>query len=99
MAVMPFHVRMAEIFWTQRQRPLTESEVIEMVHCHIANASYCWDLIALQSQSFLAHEVEDWDWLHSICKQIDELESKYDSSIIYFGKTKKPGSKKRNTDN
>ncbi|WP_425453933.1 DUF7667 family protein [Paenibacillus flagellatus] len=81
---MPFHVRMAELFLTQRRRPLTDAEVLEMTHCMAANANYCWELVALQNMSFAAYQAGDMQWLHEVCAQIDALED---------GQTKRPGRK------
>lgn len=86
MGVMPYHVRMAEIFTLQRRRQLTAEELIEMTHCLAANAKYCWDLIALQNMSLAAYAAGDMEWLHDICAQIDALEEKQ----VH---TKKPGRK------
>jgi len=72
---MPFHVRMAELFLTQRRRPLTDAEVLEMTHCLTLNAEYCWDLVALQNKSFAAYQSGDMEWLHEICAEIDAIEA------------------------
>lgn len=80
MSVMPYHVRLAELWMTQRRRQLTDAEAIEMTHCLAANAKYCWDLVALQNMSYAAYAAGDMEWLHDICKQIDALESKAGSA-------------------
>lgn len=74
MGVMPYHVRLAELFLLQKQRQLTDAEVLDLTHCMAANAKYCWDLVALQNMSFAAYQAGDMQWLHDICEQIDALE-------------------------
>jgi hypothetical protein len=86
---MPYHIRLAELFLTQRRRPLTDEETLEMVHCLTANAEYCWDLVTLQNLSFAAYQAGDMEWLHEICAQIDALESGMKMPM----KKKKPGRK------
>jgi hypothetical protein len=76
MGVMPYHVRLAELFLMQKRRKLTDPEVMEMTHCLAANAKYCWDLVALQNMSFAAYQAGDMEWLHDICNQIDALEER-----------------------
>lgn len=76
MSVMPFHVRLAELFMLQRRRHLTDPEVIEMTHCLTANAKYCWDLVALQNLSYAAYAAGDMEWLHEVCVKIDALEER-----------------------
>ena len=76
MGVMPYHVRLAELFTLQRRRQLTDAEVLEMTHCLAANAKYCWDLVALQNMSLAAYMAGDMEWLHEVCNQIDALEEK-----------------------
>lgn len=76
MGVMPYHVRLAELFVTQKRRELTDLEVIEMTHCMAANAKYCWELVTLQNLSFAAYSAGDVEWLHQICAQIDALEER-----------------------
>jgi hypothetical protein len=83
LGVMPYHIRLAELFVTQKRRTLTDVEVMELTHCMAANAKYCWDLIALQNLSYAAYAAGDMDWLHEICAKIDAHE---DQQI-----TKKPG--------
>lgn len=85
MGVMPYHVRLAELFLLQRQRPLTDAEVMEMTHCLTANAKYCWDIVSLQNMSYAAYAAGDMEWLHDICAQIDTYE------IAWIDK--KPGQK------
>jgi hypothetical protein len=73
---MPYHVRLAELFLLQKQRQLTDVEVLDMTHCLAANAKYCWDLVVLQNLSYAAYAAGDMEWLHNICAQIDALEEK-----------------------
>ncbi|WP_344912916.1 DUF7667 family protein [Paenibacillus hodogayensis] len=73
---MPYHVRLAELFFLQKRRQLTDTEVLDMTHCLAASAKYCWDLVALKNMSLAAYQVGDMEWLHDICNQIDALEEK-----------------------
>ena len=87
---MPFHVRLAELWVLQRRRNLNEAELLEMTHCLMANAKYCWDVVTLQNLSLLAYEAQDMAWVQEICAQIEAIEAGQEK--------KKPGSK-RNTGN
>lgn len=71
---MPYHVRMAELWIAQRSRQLTEEELLEMTHCHAANANYCWEIVSLQNMSFAAYQAGDMEWLHEICAQLEALD-------------------------
>lgn len=73
MGVMPYHVRMAELWTLSKRRMLTDMEAVELNHCMAANAKYCWDLVALQNMSLAAYMVGDMEWLHEVCAQIDAL--------------------------
>lgn len=86
MGVMPYHVRLAELFLLQKKRQLTDDEILDMTHCLAANAKYCWDLVALQNLSYAAYAAGDMQWLHEICAQIEALEERQT-------KIKKPGHK------
>lgn len=92
MGVMPYHVRLAELFLVQRRRALTDAEVLEMTHCLTANANYCWELVSLQNKSYAAYAVGDMEWLHEICAEIDALET---TGVQIPKKTKKPDRKRR----
>jgi len=87
MGVMPFHVRLAELWVTQRRRNLTEAELLEMTHCLMANAKYCWDIVTLQNLSLLAYQAQDMAWVQEICAQIEAIEAGQE-------KKKNPGSKR-----
>ncbi len=83
MGVMPYHVRLAELFLLQKRRKLKDVEVMEMTHCLAANAKYCWDIVTLHNLSYAAYSAGDMAWLHDICAQIDAYEE--------GNTTKKPG--------
>lgn len=87
MGVMPYHVRLAELWMLQKRRQLTDAEAIEMTHCLAANAKYCWDLIALNNMSLAAYQAGDMAWLHEICAQIEAIEMTSGGT----GTKKKPG--------
>lgn len=70
----PVHARMAELWTKQKRRPLTESEQEEFIHCLEANANRAWKLALLENFSLMASMTNDTEWMHSLCKQIEELE-------------------------
>ncbi|MGE7225451.1 DUF7667 family protein [Paenibacillus glucanolyticus] len=83
MAVIAIHQRMAELWTIRKRRELTNAELDEMALCLDANANYVWKMVRLENLSLMASMTNDYDWLHEICRRIDELE----------GETKKPGHK------
>lgn len=68
------HQRMAELTTINKKRPLTESEMDEMAICLEANAKKAWKLAALENLSLVASMSQDMEWMHEICRQIEELE-------------------------
>lgn len=68
------HQRLGELWTIQKKRLLTEEELDEMSHCLEANAKKAWKLATLESLSLAASMTNDTEWLHEICKQIEELE-------------------------
>jgi hypothetical protein len=68
------HERMAELWTIQQQRPLKNSEKLEMEICQKANVLYCWDWARLKHFSVIASETNDVQLHHEICAQIEELQ-------------------------
>jgi hypothetical protein len=71
------HWRMAELHRIGDRRDLTEAEQKEMEHCIKLNADFAWKLSQLYNWSYVASTIDDYDWLHDICAEIDKLEIQY----------------------
>lgn len=67
------HQRMAELWSIQKKRPLTKNEETEMVHCLEANMRKAWKLAELKNLSLTASLINDTQWQHEICKDIDKV--------------------------
>ena len=86
MGMMPIHQRIAELWTVNKRRPLTPDEMAEMQHCLTENAKLAWKIAHLENLSLMASMTNDMEWLHDICREIDDLQAGI--------KTKKPGPKK-----
>lgn len=86
MGVKPFQWRLAELWVVNKRRELTPEEMTEFQHCLSLNAKYCWEMAYLENMSLMASLINDVDWQHEICLEIDHLE--------LTGKRKKPAPKK-----
>jgi hypothetical protein len=75
--MLTFHQRMAELWRLKTKRPLTEKEETEMIMCLKANEGYAHKLMKLQNLSLQASLVNDYDWLHDLCAEIDKLEAQF----------------------
>ncbi|MNG24229.1 hypothetical protein D3C84_1089290 [compost metagenome] len=64
---------MAELWTVNKKRELCQAELAELDHCLQQNATYVWNLVQLQNLSYMAATVHDTDWLHEICRDIDDL--------------------------
>lgn len=84
------HQRIAELWHKHSVRGLSEAETRELGLCLNANVKRAWEIAKLENLSLIASMTNDFDWLHDICRQIDELESPVTKQ------KKKPG-RKRNT--
>jgi len=71
------HWRLAELTRINRKRDLSEAEKAEMQHCLQLNSEYAWKLSQLYNWSYIASTIDDYDWLHEICAEIDKLEIAY----------------------
>lgn len=72
--IKPFHQRMAELWTISRGRKLTESEARELDMCLEANASHVWRRIRLENLSLIASLVNDTDWQHDICGDMEDAQ-------------------------
>jgi hypothetical protein len=79
-AITAVHRRLAELADKAKRlggyANLSEAEQVELSHCLHANANLVYRYDVLTTLSWIAHEVNDVEWQHDICRQIDELESK-----------------------
>lgn len=75
--------RLAELWIAQRVRDLTDEELDEMNMVLTANANYIQRMSALHELSYQASCVNDADWQHDICRQIEELERKHEVKHVF----------------
>ncbi|MCR8982864.1 hypothetical protein [Brevibacillus laterosporus] len=59
------HQRMAELWFINKIRELTDSEKTEMSYCLIANAKRAWEIAKMKKLSLIASMTSDPDWQHS----------------------------------
>lgn len=69
----PVHVRLGELWFINKKRPLTASEEKELAQCMEANANKAWKLAQLKNMSLVASTINDTIWQHEICQQIDKV--------------------------
>lgn len=76
--MFPIHRRLAEL-WSKKGKDngLTDDECLEFTMCLNVNMDYAYQLSRLENLSYLAYMTNDTDWLHDICKDIDDLEDKF----------------------
>ncbi|MFC3768332.1 hypothetical protein [Paenibacillus sp. GCM10012303] len=77
--IHPIHRRLAQIQFKAEvvgYDQLTQEDQVELRHCLIVNGQLVRRLDELKQLSFIAYTVDDRDWQHEICKQIEELEAK-----------------------
>ncbi|MED1789211.1 hypothetical protein P4V47_17265 [Brevibacillus laterosporus] len=68
------HQRMAELWFINKTRELTDSELTEMSHCLRANAQRAWEIAKLKNLSLIASLTNDTDWQHELCSRIEKIE-------------------------
>ncbi|ATO48415.1 hypothetical protein P4V86_01955 [Brevibacillus laterosporus] len=68
------HQRMAELWFINKTRELTDSEMTEMSHCLSANAKRAWKIAKLKNLSLIASMTNDTDWQHELCSRIEKIE-------------------------
>lgn len=73
MKLMPIYERMAELRIIQKRRKLTDSERLEMEHCLDVNADHCMRLAQLYNLSLMASMIEDEEWQHELCQEIERF--------------------------
>lgn len=72
--IKPVHQRMAELWTISRGRKLTDAEARELDMCLEANASDVWRRIRLENLSLIASMVNDTDWQHDICGDMEDAQ-------------------------
>ncbi|NTZ20902.1 hypothetical protein EXW96_26305 [Paenibacillus sp. JMULE4] len=79
-AIHPIHRRLAELQMKAERLggwgKLPKSEQQEISYCLTVNAKLVYELDALKSLAFHAHEMGDLEWEQDLCRKIDELEVK-----------------------
>ncbi|MGG1442681.1 hypothetical protein ABE354_11670 [Brevibacillus laterosporus] len=67
------HQRMAELWFINKTRELTNSEMTEISHCLSANVKSL-EIAKLKSLSLIASMTSDTDWQHELCARIEKKE-------------------------
>ena len=68
------HQRMAELWFINKTRELTDSEMTEMSHCLSANAQRAWKIVKLKNLSLIVSMTNDTDWQHDeLCSKIEKI--------------------------
>lgn len=65
--------RFLELTAIATYRTLNETEAREYLECRQYVADRQWKMAKLLNLSTLAYQTEEWEWLHSICKQIESI--------------------------
>ncbi len=68
--------RMAELWTTRKRRKLTDEEQDELNLCLEANATHIWKKLRIENLSLLASMTGDYDWLHELCAELEQMEPK-----------------------
>ncbi|MDF9411007.1 hypothetical protein E1B06_04635 [Brevibacillus laterosporus] len=71
------HQRMVELWFINKTRELTDSEMTEMSHCLSANAQRAWEIAKLKNLSLIASMTNDIDWQHELCSRIEKIEGDF----------------------
>lgn len=72
--MLPFHLRLAELYRLHKQGKLTHDDGPELLHCLAANERYCRDAVKLQQLEQLATLAQDADWLNELRIRRDALQ-------------------------
>ncbi|MCR8987999.1 hypothetical protein ABE137_11470 [Brevibacillus laterosporus] len=67
------HQRMAELWFINKTRELTDSEMDEMSHCLSANAKRVWEIAKLKNLSLVASLTNDTGWQHELCSKLEKI--------------------------
>ena len=73
MSISPVVQRMAELWMINKKRGMNETQMQELHDCLSQNAAYCLKRAHLENLSYVAYEIGDMDWVHSICAELEAL--------------------------
>lgn len=85
LAVLPAHERLAELFNVSKERELTEAEQKEQEMCLQVNAKVFNRMTELKSMSLLAYQLNDVEWHHNVCADIEQFSKQFVRGGIYCG--------------
>ncbi|MGG0793583.1 hypothetical protein ABE137_06195 [Brevibacillus laterosporus] len=68
------HQCMAELWFINKTRELTDSEMEEMSHCLSANAKRAWEIVKPKNLSLFASLTNDAEWQHEICEKLEKIQ-------------------------
>ncbi|MBG9775845.1 DUF7667 family protein [Brevibacillus laterosporus] len=68
------HQRMAELWFINKTRELTDSEMDEMSHCLSVNAKRAWEIAKLKNLSLVASLTSDTEWQHELCAKLEKIQ-------------------------
>ena len=72
--MLGIYQRLAELWMLQKKRDLTDAEQDEFIICMEANVKRAWKIIRLENLSLAASLVNDTEWQHQICAELDKLQ-------------------------
>lgn len=75
LVISPVHRRLAELHIAIKQRGLTYSEQLELVHCLQVNADLVRKIDELKQLAYVAQLSGDMEWVQEICAKIEEVEA------------------------
>jgi hypothetical protein len=73
MLLHPVHQRLAELTILSAQRELTFNEDKEWRQCLQVNLSLCYEAAKIVNLSYIAYEINDVDWQHTICSKQEDF--------------------------
>lgn len=79
--MLGIHDRLAELWTIQKKRSLSELEMKEWVECLNFHENYFRKLSKLKNLSYAAYLVNDIDWQHEICANIEKLDMQYNVGL------------------
>nr|WP_018673971.1 hypothetical protein [Brevibacillus laterosporus] len=65
---------MAELWFINKTRELTDSEMTEMSRCLSANAKKAWEIAKLKNLFLITSMTNDTEWQHELCARIGKIE-------------------------
>lgn len=74
--MLALHKMMAELYYKKKTGTATREDLKELDMCLEANMNMVWRLSKLENLSLVASMMEDNNWQHEICAEIDKLMDK-----------------------